>query len=352
MSYFTVDEKYMARCLYLAKLGMSHTAPNPMVGAVIVHKDTIIGEGYHQKYGSPHAEPNAIHSVKDKSLLKESTIYVSLEPCSHWGKTPPCADLIVKTGIPKVVIATLDPNPKVSGQGVKILKNAGIEVSTGILAKEAQELNKNFICYFTKKRPYITLKWAQTADGFIDKVRKQQAEKPLKISNPVTEILVHKLRAENMAIMAGTNTLLLDNPSLTLRKWAGKSPIRIATDRYGKIPHNFNIKSGKEVTYIFTEKQPETIENTEFIKINFDNDDIDQIIDYLYNKNINSLLVEGGTQLINSFLKKNLWDEINIEISPLEIKNGIAAPEYDFKNIIDARIIDKNQWIRIKNANR
>ena len=339
---------YMARCLYLAGLGVSYTSPNPMVGAVIVYKDEIIGEGFHKRYGEPHAEPNAIYSVKDKSLLKESTLYVNLEPCSHFGKTPPCANLIVQMGIPNVVIATLDPNPKVSGRGVEILRNAGINVEVGVMEKEARELNRRFFCFIEKKRPFITLKWAQTADGFIDIHRNNNAVPALKISNEVTRQFTHKMRAENMAIMVGTKTVMLDNPSLTLRNWFGRSPVRVAIDRKNRVPENFNIKDQKQATIIFTEAKNTNKTNLQYIQISFEKDILNEIIQKLYDKNIHSVLVEGGTSLLTSFIDAGLWDEANIEISQAIINDGIKAPSLKDAIIQSEEIIENHQWNHYK----
>ena len=225
------QDLYMYRCLQLAELGVGYVAPNPMVGAVLVCNDKIIGEGYHHRYGDAHAEPNAINSVKEVELLGQSTLYVSLEPCSHYGKTPPCADLIVSSGIPRVIIGTLDPNPKVAGKGVEKLRNAGVEVIVGVLEEECRELNKRFFIFQELRRPYVLLKWAQTRDGFMDRVRTDVSEPPLQISNNITRQLTHKMRAENQSILVGANTVLLDNPSLTVRNWSGRSPVRIAIDR-------------------------------------------------------------------------------------------------------------------------
>ncbi|MFM2292377.1 MAG: 5-amino-6-(5-phosphoribosylamino)uracil reductase, partial [Bacteroidota bacterium] len=231
-----LNNLYISRCLQLAQYGAGYVAPNPMVGCVIVCDGKVIGEGYHHRYGEAHAEPNAINSVKDKSLLSKSTLYVSLEPCSHFGKTPPCANLIIESQIQRVVIGTLDPNPKVAGRGVKLLQDAGIEVEVGFLTEACRELNKRFFIYQEQKRCYVLLKWAQTKDGFMDRIRTDINQAPLQISNSFTRQLTHKMRSENQAIMVSTNTVILDNPSLTVRNWTGKSPIRIAIDRQGRIP--------------------------------------------------------------------------------------------------------------------
>ncbi len=323
----TTEERFMARCLYLANLGKYRVAPNPMVGAVIVYNNKIIGEGYHQKYGEPHAEPNAINSVKesDKQFLSKSTLYVNLEPCSHYGKTPPCASLIVSKKIKRVVIATLDPNPKVAGRGVKILEEAGVKVSVGILEKEAKFLNRRFFTFQTKKRPFIILKWAQSIDGFIDKKRTSRKETPTLISNPITQKMTHKMRAENMGIMVGKNTILLDNPSLTVRNWRGQSPIRIAFDRKNEIPQSFKIKNKTVKSFIIGNRTYEKTENLVYLEIE-NTFQLTSVLEKLYKKNINSILVEGGSTLLQSFLSLNLWDEINVEITPKKLFDGVKSP--------------------------
>jgi riboflavin biosynthesis protein RibD len=343
-----MEIKYMSRCLQLAQQGAGYVAPNPMVGAVLVCDDVIIGEGYHQRYGEPHAEPNAIKSVKNPELLQKSTLYVSLEPCSHYGKTPPCADLIIKSGIPKVVIGTLDPNPKVAGRGVQLLQKAGIEVLVGVLDEECRELNKRFFTFQNLKRPYILLKWAQTQDGFIDKKRKDVSEPPLLISNEITRQLTHKMRSENQSILVGTNTVLLDNPSLTVRNWSGKSPVRIAIDRQGRIPQNFNLLDGSIPTIIFTEKSQPTAHNLEFIEINFDENLIRTILKKLYDHNIHSILIEGGTCLLKSFIASGLWDEANVEISPLVIHDGVEAPQLIAREV-SCKVFENHKWLFYKN---
>jgi diaminohydroxyphosphoribosylaminopyrimidine deaminase/5-amino-6-(5-phosphoribosylamino)uracil reductase len=338
---------YMSRCLQLAGIAGGHVAPNPMVGAVLVFDNKIIGEGFHEHFGEDHAEPNAIHSVKDPELLKKATLYVSLEPCSYYGKTPPCADLIVSCGIPRVVIGTLDPNPKVSGRGVEILRRAGVDVSVGVLEDECRELNKRFFIFQEQKRPYILLKWAQTQDGFIDRIRKVASEPPLLISNAVTKQLTHKMRSENQAILVGANTVLLDNPSLTVRNWSGKSPVRIAIDRQGRIPENFNILDGSIPTLVFTEKIKLNKDRVEFIKINFDADNLKTILNEIYKRNIHSVLVEGGASILNSFIEAGLWDEANIEVSPVRITEGVKAPVLD-KQPVSRKTIEGHEWLFFK----
>ena len=342
------ESKYMFRCLQLAQNGVSYVAPNPMVGAVVVCDDKIIGEGFHQRYGDVHAEPNAINDVKNKDLLIHSTLYVNLEPCSHYGKTPPCADFIVRHKIQRVVIGTLDPNPKVAGRGVEILRKAGVEVVVGVLEKECRTLNKRFFIFQEQKRPYVLLKWAQTADGFIDRNRKYNSEAPLCISNSVTKQLTHKMRSENQAILVGANTVLLDNPSLTVRNWSGKSPIRIALDRLGRIPTKYNLFDGNVSTIIFTEKFRENETNLEFIKMTFDEHALKNILKILWEKSINSVLVEGGASILNSFIEAGLWDEANIEISPLEIGEGVHAPKLN-KIPVSSKNFDGHKWLFFEN---
>lgn len=325
-----IEELYMSRCLQLAAQGSGYVAPNPMVGAVLVADGKIIGEGYHRVFGQAHAEKNAIDNagIQNAELLSKSTLYVNLEPCAHYGKTPPCAELIVRCKIPKVVIGNIDPNPKVAGQGIKILQNAGIEVVTGVLEDKCSELNKRFFTFIEKKRPYVLLKWAQTADGFLDKRRKNNLEKPLKISNELTKMLTHKIRTENQAIMVGTNTVILDNPKLSARMWAGKNPIRIVIDAKRKIPGNFNVFDGTQPTIIITEEKIENFSrnNVDFVNVNFKKNFINNLLQAIYELNIHSVLVEGGAHLLNSFIQSNLWDCANVEIAPISIGDGIAAP--------------------------
>jgi len=279
----------MRRCLQLAACGKGFVAPNPMVGAVIVHNNKIIGEGFHTQYGGPHAEVQAIASVKDETLLKSSTLYVNLEPCSHYGKTPPCVDLILEKQIPRVIIGHEDPFPEVSGRGIKKLREAGIETLCGILEEECKELNKRYLTYMLQHRPYIILKWAQSSDGFLDRHREENdGEAPVKFSNSFTQMLVHKTRAEESAIMVGTRTLRLDKPALTVRYWNGNNPERIIADS----------------------KQPLQ----------------QQVKTLFYERKIQSLMVEGGAKLLQSFLNENLWDEIHIEVASFLLKEGVTAP--------------------------
>ena len=315
------DQAYMQRALQLAKLGFGQTSPNPMVGCVIVHENVIIGEGYHMVYGGPHAEVNAVNAVENKELLKESTVYVTLEPCSHFGKTPPCADLLVSHQVKKVVVCNIDPNPKVAGSGVKRLQDAGIEVEVGLLEEEGEELNRRFFTAFRKKRPYVILKWAQTADGFIS--RKNFDSKW--ISNQYSRQMVHKWRSEEDAIMVGTNTVHYDNPSLTTRSWNGKDPVRIVVDRDLRLNRDLNLFDGSVKTICFTEKDAESLPNLKFIRLDTVSPEL--MLGALSEEGINSVIIEGGSGLINSFEGEDLWDEARVFTSKTTFGEGIDAPK-------------------------
>ena len=319
------EEKYMRRCIELAGNGLCNVAPNPMVGAVIVCDGHIIGEGYHIRCGEAHAEVNAIRSVKDESLLRRSTIYVSLEPCSHYGKTPPCADLIIEKQIPRIVVGCQDPFPEVAGRGIQKLRDAGREVIVGILEKECKHLNRRFITFNTLHRPYITLKWAESVDRFIDIERTDG--KPVVLSSPLTAMLVHKKRAETGAIMVGRRTALLDNPSLTVRNWYGRNPMRIVLDRALSLPDELRIFDGEVPTLVFTEKERSEEKNIAYVTIDFNRDPLAQIMQELYQRKIQSLLVEGGSQLLQSFIDAELWDEAFVEKCPAKLHSGVKAPE-------------------------
>ena len=325
----SLEEKYMNRCLELARQGEGLTAPNPMVGSVIVCEEKIIGEGFHHEFGGSHAEVHAINSVKDTSLLERSTLYVNLEPCAHYGKTPPCAELIVFHRIPRVVIGTVDPFAKVSGKGIEILKNAGVKVTIGVLEKECIEINRRFFTFHEKKRPYIILKWAQTLDGFIDSER--TSGKPVWISNELSRILVHRQRTEEAAILIGTNTAIMDNPSLTVRAWSGRQPVRMALDRQNRMPDTLTLKDGKIPTIIFTESDIESRQNLEFVRLDFNNSLLKQILDFMYSRTIQSVIVEGGRQLLQSFIDDKLWDEAFIYTGPYRFGNGVKAPAFDYQ---------------------
>ena len=330
MSYFgcvNEQEKYMQRCLQLAANGLGNVVPNPMVGCVIVHDDKIIGEGFHANYGEAHAEVNAINSVKDKALLKDATLYVSLEPCSHFGKTPPCSDLIIESGIKKVVIACNDTNPLVAGKGIEKLKRAGVEVISGVLEKEARELNKRFFIFHEHKRPYIILKWAQTADGFIDRKRRDESEPALQISNEHSKRLLHKWRSEEQAIMVGTNTARLDNPRLDVRLVTGENPLRIVLDKNAELSESLNLFDGLQSTLVFTSKRKAAQANVEFNTIDFEKNILQQVMNALYDNQIQSVIVEGGSKLLQNFIDENLWDEARVFISKAFIGDGVAAPK-------------------------
>ena len=318
----------MRRCLELASNGLGATYPNPLVGCVIVYNGVIIGEGWHQRAGEPHAEVNAIRSVKNQSLLPKATLYVNLEPCSHHGRTPPCADLIIEKKIKKVVIGVVDINEKVKGQGVLRLKKHGVEVVTGILEKECQELNKRFITFHEKKRPYIILKWAQSADAYIfpgdDKLQKG---KPIWISNNFSRQRVHQWRAEESSILVGKNTVLQDNPRLNTRDFKGFPILRMAIDKNLEIPVARHIYSGKFDSVIFNAKKDLTESRVKFVQLDFSNSIVDQIMEYLFQNNIQSLIVEGGAITLNEFLKAGIWDEARVFCGDMKLRGGIKAPK-------------------------
>ena len=334
----TTYEKYIRRCIELASNGLCNAAPNPMVGAVIVHNGKIIGEGYHARYGEGHAEVNAIRSVKDESLLKESTIYVSLEPCSHYGKTPPCADLIISKGIPRVVVGCIDPFSQVSGRGIQKLRDAGIDVTVGVLEDECKNLIRRFVTFNTRKRPYITLKWAESADGFIDINRENGS--PVVMSTPITSMYVHKQRAEHKAILVGRKTALLDNPSLTTRNWYGANPLRLVIDRTLSLPSNLRLFDHTTPTLVFTEKEKAVEENLEYITLDFSKDILPQILTVLYERKIQSLLVEGGTTLLQSFIDTELWDETFVEHSAKVLGEGVKSPVIHKGSVMETEMRD------------
>ena len=313
--------KWMQRALDLAEMGRGHVSPNPMVGCVIVHNDKIIGEGYHQKYGGPHAEVNAINSVTAPNLLPESTCYVTLEPCAHFGKTPPCADLLVAKKVKRVVIASMDTNPLVGGKGVQKLKDAGVEVSTGVLEQQARNLNRRFFTMIEKKRPYILLKWAQTADGFI--ARNNFDSKW--ISSEQSRMMVHQWRAEEDAILVGTNTALHDNPKLDVRDWHGKSPLRLVIDRHLRLPTDLNLFDGSLPTIVYNLKKAEESENLNWVKIG-EKDFLQNMLADLHERKVQSVLVEGGSFLLNSLMALGLWDEARVFECPALFNEGIMAP--------------------------
>ncbi len=356
----TVHEIYIKRCIEIAKHGLGNTAPNPMVGSVIVHNKLIIGEGYTSSYGGNHAEVNAIKSVKNKALLKTATLYVTLEPCSHFGKTPPCSDLIVSHNIPKVVIGCVDDNPQVAGKGIARLKSSGCEVILGVLENECRIHHKRFFTFHNKKRPYIILKWAETNDGYIaPKTRTKQ--EPVWITNEHSRQLAHKWRTEEQAILVGTNTVIEDNPSLTVRDWTGKNPIRIILDKHLKIDQSFSVRNYDAKTIFISEShiadkeqnrcrtihdQKEdrllTNEHSTISHINWtlSNDIAKQICEELHSKAISSLIIEGGTKTLQTFLNEGLWDEARVFIGQTEFKEGVKAPQIEGTLISEKSIIN------------
>ncbi len=317
------DSYYMQHALDLAKKGRGKVNPNPMVGCVIVHDGVIIGEGYHEKYGGPHAEVNAVNAVQNKGLIENSTVYVTLEPCAHFGKTPPCADLLAAVKPTRVVICNDDPNPLVAGKGIQKLKDAGIEIETGVLEKKGRELNKRFFTFQEKKRPYIILKWAQTADGFI--ARENYDSKW--ISNEASRKLVHQWRAEEAGIMVGTNTALHDNPQLNVRHVEGNNPTRIVLDKTLRIPTDFCLFDQSQPTIIYNALKTLAEENNQFVQLDFTQDIVPQVLSDLYEKKITSVIIEGGKQLLDAFIALNVWDEARVFIAnSVYFKGGIEAP--------------------------
>ncbi|HOE04832.1 MAG TPA: bifunctional diaminohydroxyphosphoribosylaminopyrimidine deaminase/5-amino-6-(5-phosphoribosylamino)uracil reductase RibD [Bacteroidales bacterium] len=318
-------EKYMLRCLQLAGQGRGHVSPNPLVGCVVVHNGVIIGEGYHRKYGGPHAEVNALMSVANSALLPESTLYVNLEPCSHFGKTPPCADLIISYAVKRVVVSASDLNPLVAGRGIKKLQDAGIEVIQGILKQESLNLNARFYTFHQQRRPYVILKWAQSADGFIDKLRQpDDGQKPQWITNDYCRRLVHKWRTEEDAFLVGTHTAILDNPQLTARLWYGRQPLRVAIDYNASLPATLHIfdKTAPSLLFCNTMRSDAEVEI-----IDLDNHVAAQICERLYARGIQSLVVEGGRRTLDLFIEAGLWDEARIFTGPASFGAGVHAPE-------------------------
>lgn len=331
------DEFYIKRCIELAKKATGKTYPNPLVGSVIVHNGKIIGEGFHKKAGENHAEINAINSVKNLELLPESTIYVSLEPCAHFGKTPPCSLKIKEIGFKKVVIGAMDSHDKVNGKGKKILQDSGIETISGILEEQCRELNKRFFTFHEKKRPYIILKWAESKDGFIDK-----DFKPTKISNELASQFVHQIRSEEHAILVGTQTALNDNPSLTTRLVEGRNPVRILIDFELKVPRNFKIYNNEAPTLVFNQEKDTEEGNAKFIQISKENF-LQDLMQKLYENQIQSVLVEGGSKTLQTFIDANIWDEtIIVKNENLILENGTKAPKLEGK-IYDERVMRDNK---------
>lgn len=315
----------MHRCLQLAGSAAGYAAPNPMVGAVLVHDNRIIGEGCHRQYGGPHAEVNCIRSVQeaDRHLIPSSVLYVSLEPCAHFGKTPPCTGLIIENKIPHVVIGCRDPFRQVNGKGIETLEDAGVQVTLGVLEQEARELNKRFITFHTQHRPFIILKWAQTANG---KISNDNASRLL-ISNEVTNRLVHKWRSEEAAILVGTNTALFDNPALTTRLWNGPDPIRLVIDMNLRLPSSLQLFNRKVRTIVFNGLQHEEHENLFYYQVTQDVSLVHQVINALYQLKIQSVLVEGGARLLQSFIDEERWDELRVITNKEMVVSGLPAPQ-------------------------
>jgi diaminohydroxyphosphoribosylaminopyrimidine deaminase/5-amino-6-(5-phosphoribosylamino)uracil reductase len=315
----------MQRCLTIAAQGLGQVAPNPMVGCVVVYQDKIISEGYHQVYGGLHAEPNALKGV-DEALLKECTLYVNLEPCSHQGKTPPCADLIISKGIKKVFVGNLDTNPLVTGKGIKKLQDAGIAVEYGILNEACRELNKRFFTFHEKKRPYIILKWAQTNDGFISQHPLPVHKEDNWITGAESKQLVHQWRTQEQAILVGYNTALLDNPLLTARLANGKNPLRIVIDKELALPKHLAIFNEDAETLVFNAKESIQKNNVHYVKIDF-NTMLMEMMSHLFTKNISSIIIEGGAKTLSQFIEQNLWDEARVFVNPHKnFSNGLKAP--------------------------
>ncbi|GGD37169.1 bifunctional diaminohydroxyphosphoribosylaminopyrimidine deaminase/5-amino-6-(5-phosphoribosylamino)uracil reductase RibD [Muriicola marianensis] len=344
-----IHEKYILRCIELAKNGLGTAAPNPMVGCVITVDDQIIGEGFTSPYGGPHAEVNAIHAVSDKKQLKKATLYVSLEPCSHYGKTPPCADLIISHGIPRVVIGLRDPHDKVDGKGIEKLLAAGVEVTCPVLEMECREDHRRFLTFQEKGRPYVLLKWAESADGYIapkSDIREKEP-KPYWITNRYSRQMVHQWRTEEQAILVGTTTAMMDNPELTPRTWVGKAPLRVVIDRKLKIPGNYHIYDNKAKTLILTEEGPgpETTPGVEYSTLDFSENLPKQICNRLYDRQVQSVIVEGGAKTLKSFIEAGLWDEARIFKGPGSLGSGLKAPAIKGKELSREQI--GNDLLRI-----
>ena len=351
-------EQYIARCIEIARRGEYYVAPNPMVGAVLVDGDgRVLAEGWHERFGEGHAEVNCFKSLEKSNYrdidLSKCTLFVSLEPCSHYGKTPPCAKLIIEKGVGRVVVGMLDPNPLVAGRGVKMLREAGIEVVVGVLEKECRELNKRFLMLHEHHRPYVVLKWAQTADGFLDRNRQQDRLRltdrfadrlihlngALAISTERTKAIVHRMRAENMAIMVGTNTVLMDNPRLMTTHWEGRNPIRVTVDRHNRIPMESRIFERKESDYPGIDPVIVYRERTDW----------EYILEDLAGRGIHSIMVEGGTTLLNHIIETGLWDEMHVEVAPeITIGEGVAAPSVNFADFNgDFEVVDGHKLYTI-----
>ncbi len=344
-----IHEKYMHRCIELARLGAGAVSPNPMVGCVIVNQGKIIGEGYHQQFGEAHAEVNAIQSVKNQDLLSKSTLYVTLEPCSHYGKTPPCTDRILAVKIPRVIIGIPDPYKEVAGKGIHQLTKAGVTVQTGILEPECLELNKRFITFHTKKRPYIILKWAQTLDGFMDLDRDaERYGEPTWITGETALRVVHKIRSQEDAILVGTATAEKDNPSLTVYRWAGRNPVRIVIDRTLRLNKNLKLFDPAAPTLVFNAHTSGIDGNIRYVKIDFSGNLLPRLLHELYTLNIQSLLIEGGRKTLQAFIHTGLWDEAFIFSGNQLFCKGIKAPLIQGQLIAEEQL-DDDRLKQVKN---
>ena len=346
----TTDEKYMFRCIELARKGAGLVAPNPMVGAVLVQDDRIIGEGWHPRYGEAHAEVGAIGQATQSGLTNSqiSTLYVSLEPCAHFGKTPPCADLIIRTRIPKVVIGCRDPFEAVNGKGIEKLKAAGIEVVEGVLEKECRELNKRFFTFHEKERPYVILKWAQTADGFM---AAEAGRQRLLISNEYSNRRVHQWRSEEAGILVGTNTALLDDPELTNRLWTGPSPVRLVLDMDLRLPESLKLFNSEQKTIVFNEVKAEEHPNLIYYRLEKNKSLISQLMEALYHLKIQSVLVEGGRHLLKSYIASGTWDEARIITNTkMRTGNGLVAPELTNNQLISREAFLTDELLTWKNT--
>jgi len=341
------DELFMQRCLQLAQQGAGHVAPNPMVGAVLVHQGRIIGEGYHRRYGQAHAEVECVRQVAeaDRPLIPAATMYVSLEPCAHHGKTPPCADLIVAQKIPRVVIGCRDTFSEVSGKGIEKLQRAGVEVRVGMLERACRELNRRFFTLHEKQRPYIILKWAQCPAGFMATLTGE----PVRLSNPYSDRLVHRWRSEEMAILVGTRTALADNPRLTNRLWTGSSPLRLVIDRELSTPRHYHLWDGTVPTWFFTEKEAGSNGAVETIQMDFRQPLLPRLMQCLYERNISSVLVEGGAYVLQRFIEAGLWDEARVINGTSMLPEGQKAPVLPRALLIDETALEGDRVLYYRN---
>jgi diaminohydroxyphosphoribosylaminopyrimidine deaminase/5-amino-6-(5-phosphoribosylamino)uracil reductase len=326
-------EIFMRRCIGLAELGLGNTRPNPLVGAVVVHEGQMIGEGFHERYGGPHAEVNAVAAVSDKSLLGGASLYVNLEPCAHHGKTPPCAEMLVRLGIKRVFIGMKDPYPLVAGKGIRMLEEAGVRVSCGILEEECRELNRRFLTFHEKKRPYILLKWAQSLDGIMGSGNRER----LFLTGDTVQKLVHKWRSEEAAILVGPDTALLDNPRLTLRCWKGNQPLRVLVDRHLRVPETHALYDRSSPTVVFNMLKEEKHKNLELIALE-DKDFLAGVMERLHAMNIQSVMVEGGAAILEELLRQNLWDEARLIQTDRPVGKGVRAP------VLAAGYTGKEAW--------